>query len=82
MQARGVGLLIGREFWEFIGDNPDTMAEVLELAGEAAGELEAGDESYSERVERKLAELVDEFKRRYGAELNEDAWARFLADNS
>jgi hypothetical protein len=82
MQARGVGLLIGREFWEFIGDDASTMTEVLELAGEAATELEAGDEVYSERVERKLAELVAEFKRRYGDELNDDAWARFLSDNS
>jgi hypothetical protein len=82
MQTRGVGLLIGREFWEFIGDGPGTMADVLELAGEAAAELDAGDETYSERVELKLAELVDEFKRRYGDELKEDAWARFLSDNS
>ena len=82
MQARGVGLLIGREFWAFIGDDPATMADVLELAGEAAAELEAGDETYSDRVERKLAELIEEFKRRYGDELNEDAWTRFLSDNS
>lgn len=82
MQARGVGLLIGREFWEFIGDDADTMTEVLELAGEAATELEAGDEVYSQRVERKLAELIAEFKRRYGDDLNDDAWARFLSDNS
>jgi type II restriction endonuclease EcoO109I-like protein len=82
MQARGVGLLIGREFWEFIGDDPATMADVLELAGVAAAELEAGDETYGDRVERKLAELIEEFKRRYGDELNEDAWTRFLSDNS
>jgi len=82
MQARGVGLLVGREFWEFIGDDPDTMAEVLELAGEAAAALEAGDESYGERVERKLAGLAEEFKRRYGEELDAEAWARFLTENS
>lgn len=82
MQARGVGLLIGGEFWEFIGDDPETMAEVLELSGQAAAELEAGDKTYSERVERKLSELVAEFKRRYGNELNEGAWARFLSNNS
>jgi hypothetical protein len=82
MEIRGVGLRIGRQFWEFIGDDPDTMADVLGLAGEAAEALESGDESYSDRVERKLTELVDEFRNRYGEVLNEEAWSRFLADNS
>jgi hypothetical protein len=82
MESRGVGLLVGREFWEFIGDDPGTMGEVLELAAEAASGLEAGDETYGERVDRKLGELVQDFKRRYGEELTEEAWQLFLADNS
>lgn len=82
LQARGVDLRMGRQFWEFIGDDPGTMAEVLELAGEAAAALEAGPTAYSDLVERKLAELVAEFTRRYGETLDEAAWARFLADNS
>jgi hypothetical protein len=82
LQNRGVGLRVGKEFWEFIGDDPATMAEVLELAGEAAEGVEAGDEPYSERVERKLTQLIDEFRRRYGYELAEDTWRRFLAENS
>jgi Type II restriction endonuclease EcoO109I len=82
MQSRGVGLLVGRAFWEFIGDDVGTMGEVLELAADAASGLEAGDETYSERVERKLEGLLGEFKRRYGDDLTEEAWQLFLADNS
>jgi Type II restriction endonuclease EcoO109I len=82
IQNRGVGLLVGRAFWQFIGDHPGTMGDVLELAAEAASGLEAGDEPFSERVDRKLNELVVEFERRYGDELTEEAWQLFLADNS
>jgi hypothetical protein len=82
MQNRGVGLLVGRAFWQFIGDDAGTMGEVLELAAEAASGLEAGDETYSERVERKLEDLVRDFRRRYGEGLTEEAWQLFLADNS
>jgi hypothetical protein len=82
LEARGVGLRVGREFWEFIGDEPGTMGEVLELAGEAAAATAAGEESYGERVERKLLELIEEFQRRYATELSEEAWQRFLFENS
>lgn len=82
LEARGVGLRVGREFWEFIGEDPGTMGEVLELAGEAAAAIAAGDESYGERVDRKLVELTEEFERRYGTELSEEAWQRFLSENS
>lgn len=55
---------------------------MLELAGEAAAANAAGEESYGDRVERKLVEFTEEFKRRYGAELSEEAWQRFLSENS
>lgn len=82
LEVRGVGLRVGREFWEFIGDDPGIMGEVLELAGEAAERVEAGDERYGERVERRLADLTAEFEHRYGRELSEDAWQGFLTANS
>ena len=44
--------------------------------------LQEGDESYGERVERKLVEFTEEFKHRYGTELSEEAWQRFLSENS
>jgi hypothetical protein len=82
LSNRGVGLRVGRAFWEFIGDDADTMTAVLKLAEETAVSLETGDETYNERVERKLAALVEEFTERYSDELDDEAWARFLADNS
>jgi hypothetical protein len=82
LEIRGVGLRVGQEFWEFIGDDPNTMTAVLELAAETAASLEAGDESHNERVERKLEALVEDFQARYGEELDDETWARFLADNS
>jgi hypothetical protein len=82
LKSRGVGLLVGKAFWEFIGEEADTMASVVGLAGNAAQALEAGSQSYGDRVDRKLAALVTEFESRYGHDLDEDAWARFLADNS
>ena len=82
LETRGVGLRVGREFWAFIGNEPGTMGEVLELAGQAAVAIEAGDERYGERVEPRLGALTAEFERRYGRGLTEEAWQRFLVDNS
>lgn len=77
---RGVGLRVGREFWEFISGNPDCMADVLELAGAAASS--ADEAPFAERVERRLDALAADFMIRYGRTLDDDTWARFLADNS
>lgn len=41
-----------------------------------------GERSFAERVERKLEQLTREFSLHYGAGLTDDAWERFLADNS
>jgi hypothetical protein len=82
LQTRGVALTIGREFWEFISDDPDCMAELLELAGMVTEERPDGELSFAERVERKLQALALEFRDSYGDELDDDAWERFLSDNS
>ncbi len=82
LDRRGVGLLVGREFWEFLSDDPDCLAEILELAAQAAAGRAAGEASFNDRAERKLEDLVAQFSDRYGAELNEDTWKRFLEDNS
>lgn len=82
LQTRGVALTIGREFWEFISDDPDCMAELLELAGMVTEERPDGELSFAERVERKLQALALEFSDSYGDELDDDAWERFLSDNS
>lgn len=82
LQQAGVGLRIGREFWEFISGDPQCLDELLILASTAAGEAPPGETSFAERVEAKLESLTREFTDRYGATLDDDAWRRFLADNS
>jgi hypothetical protein len=82
LQARGVVLKIGSEFWEFISGDPNCLAEVLELAGEAAEGHVAGEAPFADRVENKVQELTAEFEDRYGNTLNDETWAKFLADNS
>ena len=80
--ARGVGLKVGREFWEFISGDPDCMSEILELAAVAADTPIEG-ESFDDRIERKAQEIAAEFEDRYGSDLNDpETWANFLADNS
>lgn len=82
LQRAGVGLRVGREFWEFISGDPRCLNELLALAGEAAGEAPPGEASFADRVEQKLENLVREFRERYGQTLDDRAWERFLADNS
>jgi hypothetical protein len=82
LQRAGVGLRVGRDFWEFISGDPQCLNELLALAGEAAGEAPPGEASFADRVERKLESLVGEFRERYGQALDDRAWERFLADNS
>ena len=82
LQRAGVGLRVGREFWEFISGDAECLNELLGLAGEAAGEAPPGEASFAERVEQKLDSLVAEFSGRYGRTLDDQAWASFLADNS
>jgi hypothetical protein len=82
LQAAGVGLIVGREFWEFISDDPQCLDELLALAGEASAEAQPGEASFDDRVRRKLASLVGEFHGRYGHTLDSRAWEKFLADNS
>lgn len=80
--ARGVGLKVGREFWEFISGDPNCLGEVLELAGEAAEGRVPGEATFAERVERKVGELTREFHSKYGSNLDSATWEKFLADNS
>ena len=79
LQARGVDLKVGREFWEFVSGDPKCLDEVLEIAGEAGDAVEA---TMTAAIDEKLAELVKEFSARYGATLDSSAWTKFLADNS
>lgn len=82
LQQRGVGLQVGRAFWEFISGDANCLVEILDIASSVADESGPGELSFSDRVERKLKELTREFHSRYGETLTADTWHRFLADNS
>jgi Type II restriction endonuclease EcoO109I len=81
-QSGGVVLKVGREFWEFISGDPNCLNEILEIAGEVAEGRVAGDATFADLVEYKVQALTAEFEARYGKTLNDETWAKFLADNS
>ena len=82
LEQRGVGLRVGRDFWEFISGDRGCLDELLELASATADQAAPGERSFAERVDLKLAQLTHDFRDRYGDALTDDAWRRFLADNS
>lgn len=82
LEQRGVGLKVGREFWEFISGDPGCLDELLELSSASADEAAPGELSFAERVELKLKELTNDFCAQYGDDLTDETWRRFLADNS
>jgi hypothetical protein len=81
LQNRGVVLKVGKEFWEFISGDSKCLADVMEIAADAAEGSAGGDLTFAERVEQKLDDLVSDFENRYGKKLDK-AWDKFLADNS
>ena len=82
LEQRGVGLKVGREFWEFLSGDRGCLDELLGLASAAADEAAPGGQSFAERVESKLEELTESFGERYGNDLTDETWRRFLTDNS
>lgn len=78
----GVDWLVGKEFWEFISDDPDCIYEIYQITAEV-GETFRNEQgqSLSEILEAKLNELIDEFKRLYG-DAGEKMWENLLALNS
>jgi Type II restriction endonuclease EcoO109I len=81
LQATGVGLKVGAEFWEFISGDPVCLVEVLELAGEVA-DARVTEAAFADLVENKIQALTTEFEGRYGKTLDDETWERFLAENS
>jgi hypothetical protein len=78
----GIEWLAGREFWEFISDDPDCIHEVYRIAAEVGDSFrdEQG-QSLSEVLEAKIEELAQEFVQLYG-EAGEGMWENLLVRNS
>ncbi|MBM3145835.1 MAG: hypothetical protein FJ010_12890 [Chloroflexi bacterium] len=77
-----VDWLIGREFWEFISDDPDCINEIYEIAAEVDDEFRyKQEETLSEVLEAKIAELQVQFESLYGKR-GDDMWNNLLEKNS
>lgn len=81
-QEGGVEWITGREFWEFISDDPNCIDEIYQIADEASAmfEDEKG-KTLAEIVDAKLTELQSQFDALYG-ESGSVMWAKLLENNS
>ncbi len=78
----GVDWISGREFWEFISDDPQCLSEIYEIAAEVGSTFkDPRGESLSEIIEAKIRELTKEFERTYGKS-GKPMWKRLLENNS
>ncbi len=73
--------LIGREFWEFISDDPECVEEIYRIAGEVSETFrDSQGETLAEVLRTKVEELTREFHSRYGWS-GEEMWQRLLERN-
>lgn len=78
----GVDWISGREFWEFISDDPQCVDEIYEIAAEVGRTFKDPEgESLSEVIEKKVNELTKEFESKYGRG-GKMMWKKLLEDNS
>jgi hypothetical protein len=78
----GVDWLSGREFWEFISDDPQCLEEIYEIAAEIGRTFnDPKGQSLSEIIEAKIQQLTKEFEKIYGKSGSE-MWEKLLEDNS
>lgn len=78
----GVDWVSGREFWEFISDNPQCLEEIYEIAAEVGkGFKDPKGQSLSKVIRTKIQELTKEFEKIYGRS-GSDMWKNLLEVNS
>lgn len=74
--------LAGREFWEFISDDPDCIDEIYELAAEVGRDFrDKQGMTLSQVIETKVRELETEFAQMYGGQ-GDAMWRKLLEHNS
>jgi hypothetical protein len=77
-----VDWLIGREFWEFIADEPTCIDEIYAIAGEVGNTFkDAHGQTLAEILEDKITELQQEFEACYGV-CGFELWKNLLNKNS
>lgn len=81
-QEGGIDWLTGREFWEFISDDPTCIDEVYAIAAEVSETFrDPQGQSLAEILESKIEELQGQFEQFYGQSGNE-MWENLLQHNS
>lgn len=72
----------GREFWEFVADDPNCIDEIYEIAAEVGKEFkDARGQTLSKILEVKIEELQEQFSEMYG-EMGRYMWDKLLKQNS
>ena len=78
----GVDWISGKEFWEFISDDPQCLEQIYEIAAEVGKVFKGPDgQSLSDVIEKKIQELTKEFEQIYGKDGSE-MWKNLLERNS
>jgi len=78
----GVDWISGKEFWEFISDDPQCLEEIYEIATNVGGTFkDLKGQSLSEVIEAKIQELTKDFEKTYGKS-GSSMWGKLLEDNS
>ncbi len=78
----GVDWISGREFWEFISDDPQCMEEIYEIAAHIGRTFkDPKGQSLCEVIEAKIEQLTKEFEKIYGKS-GSSMWRKLLEDNS
>ncbi|MDI6689563.1 MAG: PmeII family type II restriction endonuclease [Actinomycetota bacterium] len=78
----GVDWISGKEFWEFISDDPQCLEEIYEIAADIGRTFKDGSgQSLSEVIEAKIQELTKGFEENYGKG-GSSMWKKLLEDNS
>lgn len=66
-QEGGIGWMAGREFWEFISDDPNCIDKIYEIAAKVGEEFkDAQGQTLSEILDAKIDELHRQFETLYG----------------
>jgi len=70
--------LIGRELWDFLGDDPEFHTKLCGLLREAAYQI-LGQESFVEEIDLRVLELEKDFIAEYGS--GEDGVKKYIEEN-
>lgn len=78
----GVNWISGREFWEFISDDPQCLEQIYDITDEVGRTFkDPRGQSLFEVVEAKIKELIKEFEKTYG-QSGSEMWKNLLEGNS